>query len=178
MARTPADAWSGWTAKQVKRLKVAVYKLPNGTFEAFAGLAKIPEGAELLNPQPAFPTSGDPHEGTRVAMKALEGEYPVHIAWACHIAVQLAKRRLTVHSREVRDEMERQGLVGPDTGREFWLGAAFNRLAKAKPPILEKKGTHKYSDASRGIHERTVSVWALIEGADTAQYDVPPKARP
>ena len=172
-ALDPIAAWSGWSPKEVKKHRVSVYKLADGTFEAFAGNSDIPAGAELLSPQPKMKTSGDPHEGTRVALKKLESQYPGHVAWACHLAVMRAKERLTVHSRDVRDEMERRGMLKPHEP-EFWLGAAFNRLKRDL--ILKPTGQNMtYSDASRGIHERTIKIWGLVEHAPTGPYEIEPK---
>lgn len=176
-AQTPEGAWAGWTPKDVKKHKVAVYKLTDGTFEAFAHVAKVPAGAERLNPQPEFPTSGDPHEGTRVAMKKLEASHPKHIAWGCYAAIKIAKKRMTVHSRDTWDELGRLGIVDASSGAAFWLGAVFKRL-KDEGLLKETGQKYKYSDASRGIHEREVKIWALVEGADTKAYDEPPAEKP
>jgi hypothetical protein len=176
-APTPEAAWSGWTPKDVKRRRVAIYKLKDGTFEAFAGIAKIPEGAERLDPQPSLPTSGDPHEGTRVAMKKLESQHPLMIQWGCHVAVVIAKRRMTVHSRDVWEEMLRQKLVEPHSPPPHWMGAVFHHLKNEK--ILTSTGqTFKYSDASRDNHERKITIWALVENANTGSYDAPPAQKP
>jgi len=171
--KTASDAWTGWTPQDIKKHKVAVYQLPDGTFEAFAAKAPKPVGAVRLDPQPARPTSGDPHEGTRVAMKKLEAMHPLEIAWGCHLAVAIAKKNLTVHSRMMRQTMADRGMLALDTGREHWTGAVFKRLSKEG--ILRNTGQKfKYSDAERGIHEREVTIWALVEGADTSKYDNAP----
>lgn len=173
-ATTPEKAWSGLQLKDVKRHKFAIYRLADGTFDAISVKAPLPVGAVRLDPQPKFPTSGDPHEGTNVALKKLEAMHPKEIAWGCHIAVQIAKKNLTVHSREVRREMEKRGLLSLDTGAEFWLGAVFKRLQRDK--VLHSTGQkYKYSDAERGIHEREVKIWALVEGVDTTPYETPPE---
>jgi len=175
---TPEAAWSGWTTSDIKKHKVAVYKLADNTYEAFAGKAPIPKGAEYLSPQPKRPTSGDPHEGTRVAMKKLESEHAWEVSWGCHVAVLLARQNLTVHSREVRKELERRGILGPDGGKEHWLGAVFHRL-KADKILSATQQFHRYSDQERGIHERKVTIWQLVEHADCSKYLAePPKTRP
>ena len=176
MHKDPTAAWSGWTPKDVNRHKVAVYRLPDGTFDAIAANGYVPKGAVLLDPQPPFPTSGDPHEGTRVAMKKLEAEHPIKIAWGCFCAVQIAKKNLTVHSREVRAEMERRGIIGPNTGPEHWLGAIFKRLKK-DGELRETGQKYKYSSTERGIHEREVKIWALTENADTSKYNKEPEGQ-
>lgn len=168
----PSLALSGWSPKEIKKHKVSVYKLADGTFEAFASNQDVPEGAECLSPQPKIKTSGDPREGTRVALKKLESQYPDHIKWGCYVAVQWAKKRLTVHSRTVRDEMERLGLLKTNEP-EFWLGAVFNKLKREK--IIGPTGqSFTYSDAERGIHERTIKVWGLVENCDTSAYNDEP----
>lgn len=173
--KTPEEAWNGWTPKDIKRHLVSVYKLTDGTYEAFAGKAQIPDGAEHLKPQPKRPTSGDPHEGTRVAMKKLESEHAWEVSWGCHVAVEIARKNMTVHSREVRRELETRGILGPDGGKEHWLGAVFHRLKADK--ILEATSQfYRYSDAERGIHERKVTIWQLVEGADCSKYLTAPPA--
>jgi hypothetical protein len=171
---TADAAWLRWSREDVKRLRIAIYQLADGTFVGLPSTAPRPPGSQRLKPQPAYPTTptDDPREGTREAMKTLETRYPDEIRHACQIAVEIARRKLTVHSREVREEMERRKLIGADTGNEYWLGAAMNRLAREK--ILERTGhTYKYTDAARGVHERTVTIWQLREGADTTAYDPP-----
>lgn len=175
---TPQEAWKQWTQTDVKKYKVAMYQLANGKYLAFVKVSnQIPKDAVLVRPQPPYPRDKDPRQGTKQAMQKLEAKHPAKIDWACHFAVQIAKKNLTVHSRAVRDEMERRGLIGPDTGSEFWLGAAMNKLAQQG--ILSKSGhSYKYSDSSRGIHERTVAIWALVDGADTEYYDTEPGSVP
>lgn len=172
--KTPQEAWLAWSRADVKKFKVAMYKLANGQFAAYVNASNtIPPGAVRMSPQPPYPRSKDPREGTKQAMQKLEAKHTPYIDWACHLAVQLARKNLTVHTRAVREEMERRNLVGPDTGAEFWLGASMNKLAKMG--ILERSGhTYKYSDSSRGIHERTVTVWQLKDDADTSYYDEEP----
>lgn len=176
-SKKPEDAWSGWTPKEVKKHRVAIYQLADGTYEAFTQISKIPPDAVRVDPQPAFPTSGNPHEGTRVAMKKLQSSHPTEIAWGCHVAIKIAKRRLTVHSRDVWDELGRMGIVSASSGSAFWLGAVFDELKRAG--LLKPTGqTLTYSDASRGIHERTIKIWGLTEDADTSAYDKEPATRP
>ena len=169
--KTTDEAWKVWTPAEVKKYKVAMYQHHNGLYEAFVARVRgLPAGTERMSPQPPYPHSADPREGTKKAMQQLEAKYPDQIGQACRVAVKIAKRKLTVHSREVREEMERQGLVGPDTGAEFWLGPVFGRLVREK--ILSKTGQkYKYSDPARGIHEREVTIWQLVDGADTKEYE-------
>lgn len=175
MARTPEAAWSGWTQKDVKRLFVGVYRLSDGSFDAFPANA-VPPGAVRLSPQPPFPTSGNPHEGTQIAMKKLEAEHPIKIAWGCYFAIKIAKQNLTVHTREIRAAMEARGIIGPDTGPEYWLAAVPTRLRREG--LLRDTGQkYKYSNAARNIHERGITIWALVENADTSKYDKEPEGK-
>lgn len=173
MALTPEQAWSGWSAKEIKKHFVAVYKMSDGTYGALGARGHIPEGAVRLDPQPPRPTSGNPHEGTNIAMAKLESEHPQKINWGCYFAVKIAKKNLTVHSRQVREAMLGQGVIEQNGGPEHWLGAVFKRLAKEG--ILSKTGhKYKYSDAERGIHEREVTIWGLVENADITKYEKEP----
>lgn len=175
---TPEEAWKQWSPTDVKKFKVSMYKLANGKFIAFVRVSNmIPKDAVRMKPQPAYPRDKDPRQGTKQALQKLEAKHPHQIAWACHIAVKIAQKNLTVHSRAVREEMERRELIGPDTGAEFWLGAAMSKLAKLG--ILKSTGSkYKYADSSRGIHEREVTIWALVDGANTEYFDEEPKEKP
>lgn len=167
---TIEEAWKEWSPTEVKKHKVAIYSLPNGQFQAYIATSNnIPTGARKLEPQPPYPKSKDPRAGTKKAMELLEANHPTEIQLARRIAVEIAQSRLTVHSRMVRDEMARRGLIGPDTGSEFWLGAAMGGLGKQG--ILKDTGTmYKYSDEARNIHERKVAIWTLVDGADVSKY--------
>lgn len=171
--KTTDDAWRQWTRTDVKKFKVSVYLLINGSYQAFVKASNmIPKDAIKLKPQPPYPRDNDPRMGTKQAMEQLEGKHPREVDWACYFAVQLILRNLTTHSRAVREEMERRGLVDANAS-EFWLGAAMNKLARLG--ILEKSGhTYKYSDSSRGIHERTITVWQLKDGANTKEFEKEP----
>jgi len=171
---TAQEALTQWSRTDIKKYKVAVYRLKSGKFLAFvAASSQIPKDAERVKPQPAYPRDKDPRQGTKQAMQKLEAKHTTKVDWACHIAVDIAKKNLTVHSRTVRDEMERRGLLEDSAGAEHWLGAAMNKLAGLG--ILKKSGhSYKYSDSSRGIHERTVTIWELVDGADTEYYEEPP----
>lgn len=165
------DAWRQWTSSNVKKFKVSIYGRFNGSgveYECFAANAKIPEGFAKLTPQPPYPSSDDPRAGTKAAMKELDAKHGAIIEKACRVAVELVRKNLTTHSREVRKEMALRGLVGPDTGREFWLGRAMNKLAAEG--IIKEVGRFKYSDESRNIHERNIALWALVDEADTSAY--------
>lgn len=167
---TTDAAWKEWTKADVKKFKVAMYQ-KGDQYEAFVANAnKIPEGFLKMPKQPAYPSDKDPRAGTKAAMKHLEAQHPERVMQASRIAIAQARKNLTTHSRSVRKEMEEKGLVGTDTGSEYWLGAVFAKLAREK--VLEKSGhTFKYSDSSRDIHERTVTVWQLVDGADTSAYE-------
>ncbi len=95
------------------------------------------------------------------------------IAWGCHIAVLLALKSRTVHSRAVRDEMDRRGLLTKED-KEFWLGPVFKKLKTEK--ILTWTGhMFTYSDEERNVHERTIKLWELNEDADLTVYRTPPE---
>jgi len=169
-----AAAWRQWSKSDIKRFKVAMYHRATAEgleYEAFVANANlIPTGFVKMAKQPSYPSDSDPREGTKGAMKHLEAAHPERVKQAAAIAVAQAKKNLTTHSRSVRKEMEDKGLLDTSTGSEHWLGAVFAQLAHAK--VLEKSGhTFKYSDSSRGIHERTVTVWQLRDGADTSAYE-------
>jgi hypothetical protein len=78
------------------------------------------------------------------------------IARGREIAKAIAKRRGKVHSRQVRQQMEKEGLlVNPLIG-DFWLGIVF------RSDDFKWTGEYfRYSDSARNIHERTVKVWTL-----------------
>lgn len=114
--------------------------------------------------------------GTNQAIATLVATKPLLIQWGQHIAVQLALKKRTVHSREVWDELRRAGII-TEEGKAFWLGAVFRELKDAG--VLKKTGhTYSYSDEARGIHERTVALWELNEEADLTEYRVAPTKRP
>lgn len=168
--KTTDEAWRNWTKANVKKFKVSMYARYTGEaleYEAFAGNASPPAGYIRMATQPAYPASDDPRAGTKEAMAALDSKYSGLIQKACCIAVELARKNLTTHSRDVRREMAARGLVGYD-GREFWLGRAFNKLAAEG--IFKEVGRFKYSDETRNIHERNIALWALVDGADASKY--------
>lgn len=166
---TPSEAWRQWTRADAKKLKASMYKLADGSYAVYVvNSNRIPPGAVRMKPQPPYPA--DPRAGTKEALGKVEARHAGVVREACVVAVEIAKRKLTVHSREVREAMVSRGLLDPEAGPEHWLGAAIHRLAKEG--ILEKSGhTYKYTDAERGIHERTVSIWQLKDGADTRAYE-------
>lgn len=114
--------------------------------------------------------------GTKTAIAALNAKYPAMVQWGMHYAVKIALRKLTVHSREVWDEMLRDKVITGE-GRAFWLGAVFRNL-KDQNILRKTMHTHKYSDESRGIHERTVYLWELNEKADLTPYRIAPTEAP
>lgn len=120
----------------------------------------------------------DVRQGTEGAMKLLNATHADKIAWASHLAVKLAKANLSVHSRMVRAEMVKEGII-PETGggKEFWLGAVFANLRDEG--VLEKAGFISYGDASRNIHERQIAVWKLTKNHDAMKKyaDAPPRPK-
>lgn len=165
--KTPKEAWAVWDRRDVRKHKAAMYTLADGTYAVYVPHAVRPAGAVRTKPQPPYPA--DPRQGTKDAMGELEDKHKDLVTWACRAAVEIARRKLTVHSREVRDALVKEGLIPEDGPPEFWLGAAMHRLAKEK--IIEKTGhNYKYTDAARGIHERTITVWQLVDGADVSRY--------
>ena len=114
--------------------------------------------------------------GTKKAMAALSQKYPLVIQWAMHYAVKIALRKLTVHSREVWDELLKDDIID-GRGKAFWLGAVFRTLKDAG--VLVKTGLrYKYSDEARNIHEREVALWQLNEKADLTPYRIAPTEKP
>lgn len=114
-------------------------------------------------------------DGTREAMVRLKASKPLHIQWGMHYAVKIAMRKLTVHSREVWDEMAKDEVL-PKQGSAFWLGAVFRELKDLG--VLVKTGLrYKYSDETRNIHEREVHLWQLNDKADLTPYRIAPEAK-
>lgn len=147
-----------------------MYRLADGRYAVYVVNSNlIPAGAQRMKPQPPYPAT-DPRGETKEALGKLEARHAGIVRDACKVAVRLAKEKLTVHSREIRDALVAEGKLDPESGPEHWLGAAIHKLAKEG--ILERSGhTYKYSDAGRGIHERTITIWQLKEGADTERYE-------
>jgi hypothetical protein len=112
-------------------------------------------------------------KSTREAMEALQSSErkAYYIAWARWKAVAIAKKEGTVHSREVREEMERAGVLHNYTGGDWWLGAVFNKF----PAFRSTGKKFKYSDTTRNIHEREVTIWELVPGYDTSGITKPTK---
>lgn len=167
---TPSEAWRQWSRADARRLKASMYQLADGRYAVYVVNSNlIPAGAKRMKPQPPYPVK-DPRGETKEALGKIEVRHARIVRHACRVAVRLAKQKLTVHSREIRDALVAEGILDPEAGPEHWLGAAVNKLAKEG--ILEKSGhTYKYTDASRGIHERTVTIWQLKENADTTRYE-------
>jgi hypothetical protein len=65
----------------------------------------------------------------------------------------------STHSRRVREEMRRRGLLDASVAGDYWLGAVFNC------DEFEWTGAwHKHHSSERNIHERMVKVWTLRGG--------------
>lgn len=96
-------------------------------------------------------------KSTEEAMGVLNATRPDYIAIGREIAIKLAGMFGEVHSRQVRDVMEKLGYLGKfENEKDFWLGSVFRNEA------FEWTGKyHTYSDPERNIHERTVKVWRL-----------------
>jgi len=93
---------------------------------------------------------------TAEGMAALESKHGPTIAAAREIAVELCRANGSTHSRAVRAEMARRGLITGHEGREHWLGAIFMRS------VFEWTGEWvTYADVERCVHERTIKVWKL-----------------
>lgn len=168
------EAWGAWPQKDRKDLKVRIYRLPDGTFQGIPAVGQIPKGAERLSPQPKPPPGKDPREGKKKVMAELESRYPQQVNLGCYWAVRIAQERLRVHSRDLWERLITEKLVDPVESTAHWLGAVFHRLQEEK--ILRKTNSvFKYTDSARGVHERTIPIWELIDGADTSKYDVPPR---
>lgn len=115
--------------------------------------------------------------GTSNAMERLRSEHSYRIDWGKHVAIKIAMKQLTVHSREVRSELVRMGII-PDEGggREFWLGAVIKELASEG--ALKWNGMfHQYSDETRNVHERTVKQWVIDDKAAADKYLTAPERK-
>jgi hypothetical protein len=88
------------------------------------------------------------------------------IAYARHIAIQIARSKGTVHSRLVRAALAEKGLVRPQLG-DCWLGAVFNG-----GPFVWTGALHEYEDRERNIHKKTVRVWRLSSDELVAEHEV------
>lgn len=106
-------------------------------------------------------------DGTKEAMAKLLVKHSDKIAWGCYYAIQIVIKKASVHSREVRERMFNEGLIGE--GKEHWLGTVFHKLKEEK--VLEWNGhTYTYSDRERNINERTVKCWELVENSNYHAY--------
>lgn len=114
--------------------------------------------------------------GTKMAIARLNARHADKIAWGEYVAVKIALHKLTVHSREVRDELYERGLC-VDGEPEFWLGAVFRNL-KDKGILIKTGLTYKYASEKRNIHERTVSLWEINPKADISPYRIEPTLPP
>lgn len=106
---------------------------------------------------------------TDEAMNVLNEQRAALIAAARQVAIDLINKEGFAHSRSVRTEMDRRGLLAGYDGKDFWLGAVF------RDEMFEPAGRwFEYSDHSRNIHERRVHVWKLRVGAPRPA-PLPPK---
>lgn len=116
----------------------------------------------------------DARSMTENVMGHLNATYSQKIAWGEYLAVRLAKKNITVHSRALREELVKEKIIPEESGqKEFWLGAVFNNLRNEG--VLEKNGTFKYSDKARNIHERTITSWQLTRTAKLDRFKEAPK---
>jgi hypothetical protein len=93
---------------------------------------------------------------TEEAMGALEERHSATIAIAREIAIELCHKNGSTHSRAVRAEMFKRGIITGKEGPEYWLGAVF------KGALFEWTGSFvSYADRERNVHERTLKVWKL-----------------
>lgn len=93
------------------------------------------------------------------------------------LGVRLAQKHGTVHSRMVREEMVRLGVLSDEPGQsvgETFFGPLFSGC---RPQVFEKTGEmHSFEDTTRNMHHgREVCVWRLIPGAILTPWlvDVP-----
>lgn len=111
--------------------------------------------------------------GTREAIEQLKARHPKHIAWGLHLAMKMAKKNNTVHSRELLLEMIRLKKCDPNMSAHF-IGAVFKTLRDEG--LLKWTGHYyKYSDAERNIHDREIKLWCLnIPETQVTAYDEEP----
>jgi len=93
---------------------------------------------------------------TEAAMDLLEESRAKLIADARRIAAMLIRKCGYTHSRDVRHEMHRIGLLDGYDGADYWLGCVFR-----SPEFVFTGDWYTYSDPYRNVHERRVRVWAL-----------------
>lgn len=170
---TTDEAWADWPLAQRKAHRVRIYRLADGRFVGLPGITPIPEGAQILEPQPKPPPSGKPNDATQEAMSTLESKYPYEVRLGCYWAVRIARERLSVHSKALWDRLVDEKLMDPIESSSRWLGAVFHRLQREKI-LIKTAQVYKYVDKERGVHERTIPIWSLANDADIARYDVPP----
>jgi hypothetical protein len=100
---------------------------------------------------------------TDEAMRLLNERRSFLIAYGRYVAAEICRATGTVHSRLVRREMAKRGLLDNPELADYWLGAVFNN-----GPFEWTHDVHTYSDHARNIHERGVKVWRLRKGCETA----------
>lgn len=97
------------------------------------------------------------------AMNLLRERRRFLVAYGRYVAAELCRLNGVVHSREVRKVMAEKGLLDDPELHDYWLGVVFH------DGPFEWTGTfHAYTDHHRNIHERTVKVWRLRRGHETA----------
>ena len=112
---------------------------------------------------------------TKEAMEYLAANRGREIEWGKYFAIKIAKQNSTVHSREVRAEIEKTGLLDPEKS-EHWLGTVFQKL-RDEGFIKWSGHYYKYRDRERNIHNREVKLWMIIDENKATPYDKPPVAK-
>lgn len=109
-----------------------------------------------------------------VAVQILLRREPFYSAALPHMKACAPDAPQTTHTYAIRKAMEATGLLDGHRGKMMWLGAA----VKAASDVLVPTGEmYSYSssdeETGRSVHERTIKVWKLRDGALTARIKMP-----